>query len=128
MNIKMIRFAIALILASFTTIVHAQSIVIQSNIRLPQDTALRALLINSLNGFLGQKEMPNKENKFVLKEDLLETSDLLDEMKGMERKRQRKDFFKPYLNNVVELDGNNFIIQLSYLGIVDNAPRYACQL
>lgn len=122
MNIKMIRFAIALILASFTTIVHAQSIVIQSNIRLPQDTALRALLINSLNGFLGQKEMPNKENKFVLKEDLPETSDLLDEMKAIEQNGSAKDFFKPYLNNVVELDGNHFIIQLSYLGIVESAP------
>src|SRR5882757_3410743 len=96
-----IRPVVTFILISLTLFCSAQSVIIQSGIRLPSDTAVGKQLISSLNGFLGQKEQPNKENKFVLNEDLLVTSDLLDEMKGIERNSKAKDFFKPYLNNVV---------------------------
>ena len=116
------KLVITFMLISFSFFCSAQSVIIQSGIKLPADTVVGKQLINSLNGFLGQKEQPNKENKFVLKEDLPETSDLLDEMKGIERNSKANDFFKPYVNNVVELDGNNFIVQLSYMGVTDNAP------
>jgi hypothetical protein len=116
------RLVVTFILIGFTLFCSAQSVIIQSGIKLPTDTIAGKQLISSLNGFLGQKEQPNKENKFVLNEDLPETSDLLDEMKGIERNSKASDFFKPYLNNVVELDANNFIIQLSYMGVTDNAP------
>lgn len=123
MFIKLIKIIIASVWISLTTSASAQSIIIQTNILLPQDTTVRAQLINSLNGFLSQKDRVNKENNFVLNEDLLETSDLLDEMKGIERNNKANNLFKPYLNNVVELDANNFIIQLSYMGVLDNAPQ-----
>lgn len=116
------RLVTTFMLICFSLFCSAQSVIIQSGIRLPADTAVGKQLISSLNGFLGQKEQANRENKFVLKEDLLETSDLLDEMKGIERNNKANDFFKPYLNNVVELDADNFIVQLSYMGVMDNAP------
>ncbi len=122
MSIKPNRLAITLVLASFTFFASAQSIIISNGIRLPEDTVVKKQLINSLNGFLSQKEQPAKENKFVLKEDLLETSDLLDEMKGIEKNANANDFFKPYLTNAVMLDERHFIIQLSYIGIMDNSP------
>jgi hypothetical protein len=122
MSIKPNKLAITLILASFTFFSNAQSIIIPNGIRLPDDTIVKKQLISSLNGFLSQKEQSNKENKFVLKEDLLETSDLLNEMKGIEQNAKANDFFKAYLTNVVKLDENNFIVQLSYMGIMENAP------
>ena len=122
MSINPTRSVITFILTGFTFFAHAQSVVIQKGINLPQDTTVKNQLISSLNGFLSQKEQPNKENKFVLKEDMLETSALLDEMKGMERNAKANDFFKPYLMNAVKLDENNLIIQLSYMSILDNAP------
>jgi hypothetical protein len=122
MPINPTRSVITFFLTGFTFFAHAQSVVIQKGINLPQDTTVKNQLISSLNGFLSQKEQPNKENKFVLNEDVLETSALLDEMKGMERNAKTNDFFKPYLMNAVKLDENNLIIQLSYMGILDNVP------
>ena len=47
------------------------------NIKLPKDSLVKNQLIASLNNFLQQKDKANKENRYVLKEDLLETSALL---------------------------------------------------
>jgi hypothetical protein len=91
---------------------------------LPKDSLVAKQLVKSLNGFLSQKESPNKENTYILKDDLLETSILLDEMKGIEKSGKFKDnnFYKGYLTNVVQIDLSNFIIQLSYLGVNENIP------
>src|ERR1700733_7077384 len=97
MHIKSSRLTVTLVLVSFSFFCRAQSIIIPSGLRLPEDTVVKNQLVISLNGFLSQKEQPNKENKFVLKEDLLETSDLLDEMKGVDKNAKANDFFKPYL-------------------------------
>jgi hypothetical protein len=102
-------------------------LVIPQNINLPKDTIISKRLIKSLNGFLAQKESPNKENTFVLNEDLLETSILLDEMKEIEKsaKFQDDNFYKGYLTNVVQLEGDNFLIQFSYIGVDNNMPILA---
>src|ERR1700761_2693142 len=122
MSIKPNRLAITFILASFTFLARSQSIIILNGIRLPEDTVVKKQLISSLNGFLSQKEQLNRENKFVLKEDLLETSALLDEMKKIEQNGKGEIVFKPYLTNIVKLDDNHFVIQFSYMGIMDNSP------
>ena len=109
-----------------TTLSFAQTnpLIVPSNIVLPKDTLIANHLLKSLNGFLSQKESPNKENVFILKDDLLETSILLDEMKGIEKSVKFKDdnFYKGYLTNVVQIDKSNFIIQFSYIGINENTP------
>lgn len=122
MHIRSIRLATTLFLAGFSFFCCGQSVIIPKGLRLPEDTIVKNQLINSLNGFLGQKEQPNKENKFVLIGDLLETSGLLDEIKGMEGDGKGNDIYKPYLTNVVVQDTTNFIIQFSYMGITENVP------
>jgi hypothetical protein len=124
MSIKPNSLVITLILASFTFFACAQSIIIPNGIRLPDDTVVKKQLISSLNGFLSQKEQSNKENKFVLKEDMLETSALLDELKGVDQNVKIKDqnFFKGYLTNAVKLDESNYIVQISYIGLIENTP------
>jgi hypothetical protein len=106
------------------TFAQTNSLIVPANVVLPKDTLIANHLLKSLNGFLSQKESPNKENVFVLKEDLLETSILLDEMKGIEKSPKFKDdnFYKGYLTNVVQIDKSNFIIQFSYIGLNENAP------
>ena len=83
-------------------------------------------LIGSLNGFLQQTDKPNKENKYVLKEDLLETSALLDEIKSMDQNVKLKDnsFYKCYLGNVVKQDDNNYVVQISYIWVSPKARRF----
>ncbi|CAN1558499.1 hypothetical protein MCETHM1_02518 [Flavobacteriaceae bacterium] len=100
------------------------SFIIPTNVVLPKDSLVAKQLVKSLNGFLSQKENSNKENTFVLREDLLETSILLDEMKGIEKSGKFKDnnFYKGYLTNVVQIDLSNFIIQFSYIGVSENTP------
>ena len=94
MKARPIKFAATLLLSFSTIFSSAQSVIIPNGTRLPQDSIVKNQLINSLNEFLAQKEQPAKENPFVLKERLPETSALLDEMKGIERSPKTNDFFK----------------------------------
>ncbi|HEU4791529.1 MAG TPA: hypothetical protein VFS71_17710 [Flavobacterium sp.] len=122
---KLKLFYLSLLL-SFTVFSFGQTklLIVPVNINLPKDTIISNNLIKSLNGFLSLKDNPNKENSFVLKEDLPETSLLLDEIKGIEKSEKFKDnnFYKGYLTNIVELDKNNFLIQFSYIGLNENIP------
>jgi hypothetical protein len=124
MNLKFFRTIIALIAVCVASFSYAQSVIIAGNIKLPKDSVVKNQLISSLNSFLQQKDKPNQENKFVLKEDLLETSALLDEMKGMDQNIKLKDnsFYKCYLGNVVKQNDNNYIIQISYVGVTEGVP------
>lgn len=116
----------SILLFSFTVFSFGQAkpLIVPANINLPKDTIVSNHLIKSLNDFLGLKENPNKENTFVLKEDLLETSLLLDEIKGIEKSGKYNDdnFYKGYLTNVTQLDIANFLIQFSYIGVNESTP------
>jgi hypothetical protein len=126
MTIKTFFLTVLLVIATFT-IAQTKQLIIPQNINLPKDTIVSNKLIKSLNGFLSQKENENKTNTFVLNEDLVETSVLLDEMKEIEKSTKYKDdnFYKGYLTNVVQLDGANFLIQFSYIGVTENTPILA---
>ncbi len=115
---------IACFLTTVTFTSYGQSLIVMDGVSLPKDSATKNELISSLNGFLDQKEGPNKENKFVLKEDLLAMSALLDEIKGMEKNAKLKDdhFYKAYLTNAVKLDNSDLLVQFAYVGTSENAP------
>ncbi|MBI3233292.1 MAG: hypothetical protein HYZ42_04515 [Bacteroidetes bacterium] len=95
-----------------------QSLIIPRELQLPKDTILRSQLISDLQGFLSQKEQPNNQNKYILKEDLIETSILLDEIKEIEKSIKLKDdhFYKGYLTNVLKLNDSIYKIQFAYIG------------
>ena len=114
----------AVIFISFISLAHGQSVIIRKGINLPKDSLTQALLINSLNGLLAQKEQPAAANEFLLKEEILATAVLLDELKGMGQNAGLKDndFYKCYLGNAVKLDEDNFILQISYIGMTENIP------
>jgi hypothetical protein len=120
------KLCLLMCLASTSFLTHAQTrqLTISSNIRLPKDSIVANKLINSLNGFLNQKENENKTNSYVLKEDLLETSVLLDEFKNIEKSGKYKDdnFYKGYINSIVELDNNTFLVQFSHIGVYEKTP------
>jgi hypothetical protein len=103
---------------------NAQTVIIPKGVILPTDTLVTQQLVNSLNGFLSQIDKPANQNEFVLKEQLLETSALLDEIRGMQQNAKLKDqyFYKCYLNNVVSINNTGYFIQISYLGITGTTP------
>ena len=109
-----------------THFAHSQSnpLIINQNIRLPKDSVEQLNLIKSLNGFLVASQKPNEENTFVLSTEKIETYILLDEFKGIEKSGRFKDdyFYKPYLTNLVSLPENQYLIQLSYIGVNEKTP------
>ena len=115
---------IAFFLTTATFPLHGQSLVVMEGVGLPKDSVTKNELISSLNGFLDEKDGPNKENKFVLKDDLLAMSALLDEINGVEKNAKLKDdhFYRAYLTNTVKLANNVFLVQLAYIGVAENAP------
>ncbi|MGI4020555.1 MAG: hypothetical protein ACRYFA_03545 [Janthinobacterium lividum] len=117
-------FFILFFLLIWSSVCCSQSLIVPSTTVLPKDSLVKHQLIVSLNGLLSENEGPASRNDFVLKEQLLETSALLDEMKGMEQnaKLQDRNFYKCYLGNVVALFENNFLIQLNYMGMVEGSP------
>lgn len=123
---KPARFIISILSFSILLVpalkAQSQAIVIPANINIAQDSVAKRL-ITTLDSLLADKEKTNKENAHILKEDLLETSALLDEMKGIEQNAPLKDahFYKPYLTNLIK-HGANYIVQFSYKGIANSVP------
>jgi len=124
MFIKLTRLVVLCMLINLAFVSQAQSITIPAWIKLPADSISQKKLITSLNAFLAQKEKPNKDNTYVLKENLPETAAMLDEMQGLEQNSVLKDdnYYKSYLTNIVELDPDDFIVQLSYIGLNHTTP------
>ncbi|MGZ3945871.1 MAG: hypothetical protein ACXVJB_13080, partial [Mucilaginibacter sp.] len=117
MNFK--PFAVAALFLLLSLLGFSQSIVVPEMASLAQDTVVRKELISSLTGFLAEKDSPIKSNEYVLNGTLPETSALLDEMKAVEQSNRfnDKNFYKCHLTNFVKLEGNNYLIQFSYIGI-----------
>src|SRR5438128_1849877 len=87
-------------------------------VHLPADSVQAKSLISSLEGFLRGTTKPNKENPFIWKDQLTETSALLNEIKGMDKGNatDRKNSYSCWLDNVVLMDSTNYIVQFSYIG------------
>ncbi len=121
---KKIVLLVLVLIVSFKVSAQINPLIIPSGIFLPKDSLVKNQLITDLNGFLAQKEKPNKENTFILKQDLLETSILLDEIKEIERSKKFNDdnFYKGYLTNVLRLSDSIFKIQFVYMGVNDSIP------
>lgn len=112
----------ALLLVSFCGIAQTNSLRLNPSIVLPKDSIESKALTTALNDFLLAAQKPNEENKLVLESEKIETFIQLDEINGIEKSGKFKDdyFYKPYLTNVVSLDGNKYLIQVAYLGTNEN--------
>lgn len=115
---------IAFLLTVFFAEAQTQQLVINATIQLPKDSIESTLLIASLNSFLDAAQAPNEENKFVLKSEEIETFILLDEIFDIRKSSKFEDehFYKPYLINIISIEEGGYLLQLSYIGINENAP------
>lgn len=111
------NFAIVTNYAQLTA--QTNSLRITPNIILPKDSIESLALTASLEVFLNSAELPNEQNKYVFENQKIETFLLLDEIEGMGKSAKFQDdfFYKPYLTNVVSLNENNYLLQVSYIGI-----------
>ena len=123
MKLTLSSLLIACIFSSNLAKCQNETLIIQKNIHLPKDSLLQGQLLGSINGLLAQLDKENKDNSFVLAEDLLEMSLLLDEMKNLGKSEEFNEdhFYQPYLTSLLKLDSNQFIIQVSFLGVHSNS-------
>jgi hypothetical protein len=121
MKLKLLTTIVFLITTFF---VNAQTnmLRVNPNINLPKDSIESKILTSTLNDFLVSAQKPNEENKLVLETEKVETFILLDEINGIEKSGKFKDdfFYKPYLTNIVPLKDNQYLIQVSYIGISES--------
>ena len=124
MNIKSVFVGALLISHLSTSNGQTTSFTVSPAITLPKDITTQGPLLAALNAFLSQKDKPPKQNTYILKAHLLETSALLDEMKHVEENNDLKkpNFYRCYLTNVVPLNETDYLIQCSYLGINETTP------
>ena len=103
-----------LALVCFVSVAQAQTnnnpLIVNFNISLPQDSVLSNNLVRSINDFLLAAQKPIEENYSILPAERLETSILLDEFAGIEKRKKFKEdyFYKPYLSSVVVLKDKRF--------------------
>jgi hypothetical protein len=113
-----------LIFATVLANAQTNSLRLNPNIVLPQDSIESKNLTTSLNDFLLSAQQPNEENRFVFEPEKIETFIQLDEINGIGKNKKFNDdfFYKPYLTNVVLLKDKNYLIQVSYIGVHENTP------
>lgn len=106
----------------FAGIATAQSsiVAIGPEIKLPKDSVESEHLLFSLNQFLISAQEDARGNKWVYQPHQLETSVLLDEIEGIERKDSSN--FEPYLLGVTPIEDGQLLVQVSYVGVVNDAP------
>ncbi len=104
-------------------IVPSGPVIVPGYARIPLDSLHRQHMIQSLNGLLIQLSGANKSNAFVQQDYLPETSDLLDEIRGMgDPLPGKKDSCRCYLTNVNQLDSVDYLVQFAYIGLQDTTP------
>ena len=122
MKIRYLTIITFTLLSLFT---EAQTeIIVPRYVKMPKDSIIKTQLLSSLNNFLSLTQEKNDKNNYVMPTQKVETFILLDEFKGIEKSRRFKDehFFKPYLDNIVEIDSNKYLIQISHIGTNDSIP------
>lgn len=115
-----------------TYIANAQTPIlnITSEIQLPKDSLDSRNLISSLNKFLIAAQADAKTNKWVYQPHFLQTAPLLDEIESLEKNKQKGNFlfYKPYLLDINPIENEQYLIQISYLGIADKMPLLRANL
>src|SRR5476649_2338076 len=116
--LKRLYLTVSCLVMMLTGYSQVEKITILQYVRLPADTVQAKSLISSLESFLRATTKPNKENAFVWKDQLTETSALLNELKGMENGNtsDQKSSYLCSLDNIVLMDSNDYIVQFSYIG------------
>ncbi|MDB5140694.1 MAG: hypothetical protein JWR12_2610 [Mucilaginibacter sp.] len=119
---KKTALALSALLISSISYCQIDHLIVPSYVRISIDPIESKKIVNSLESFLKQSVTANKDNTLVANGELLETSCLLDEIKGMENGigADKKNFFKCYLTNVVQLDSINYTIQIAYSGVKED--------
>ncbi|WP_033960205.1 hypothetical protein [Psychroserpens jangbogonensis] len=90
-------------------------------IKLPKDSLESQKLVSSLNKFLIAAQADAKINEWVYEPEFLQTTLLLDEIEGI-HKKEDSIFYKPYLLDINAIEKEQYIIQIAYLGTIDETP------
>ena len=94
---------------------------IYPEIKLPKDSIESQQLVSSLNKFLIAAQADAKINEWVYQPEFLQTTLLLDEIEGINTKED-SIFYKPYLLDISSIEKEQYLIQIAYLGTINESP------
>ncbi|GAB5552600.1 MAG: hypothetical protein Sapg2KO_21910 [Saprospiraceae bacterium] len=100
-----------------TIAIKFDSVKINSNLVLLEDSLENTALLNSLNAFLAAAQ-ENRTNKWILASEIVETQILIDEIWDIHKNEafENEAFYKAYLTNIVPLDQNKYAVHIAYIG------------
>ncbi|MFK8164981.1 MAG: hypothetical protein AB8H12_21215 [Lewinella sp.] len=117
---------LAMVLLMPIQAVNAQESIINigAEINLPKDSIDSEYLLLSLNQFLIAAQADAKNKDWVYPPQYLETTVLLDEIEGIDKNEDSEgdSFYQPYLIDVIPIEDEQYFIQVSYMGVVEEAP------
>ncbi len=115
------KLLILTLLLWFSAAMFGQALIIQPQINLPKDSIISQNLILYLTDFL---ESTKPDNPRIAINNKAVTLDLIDEIIGIQKSKKYKDdyFYKPYLQNVIQISDTTYLIQLSYIGVDKETP------
>ncbi len=116
MKKQLFYFLLLSFICHFTVHAQYQPIKKLPHIRMTGDSVKNVKLILNLNAFLRLKDSTHISNPYIRKRNKMETTILLDEMKGMEIHSQKKDsnYYDAFLLNKITMDSVNIILQIGY--------------
>ncbi|WP_323786831.1 hypothetical protein [Psychroserpens sp.] len=94
---------------------------ISAEIKLPKDSLDSQHLISSLNKFLVAAQADAKINDWVYQPEFLQTTLLLDEIEGIEKKEDSL-FYTPTLLDVSSIENEQYLIQIAYISTINETP------
>jgi hypothetical protein len=114
------KYILLIFLSGF--LAFSNEIIVGKEIRFPMDSVDREFLLYDLSNFLNNANSNKDISKYLQKGEELETKLLADELLNANHRKSNNDsnFYKPYLNNVLKLDSNEYLLTLSLLGIISD--------
>jgi len=101
-----------------------ETLIVPQGIHLPKDSATRAGLIGSLEGWLGRRGQPDSTNGYMSRAELPATTVFMDELRSMDWyiRHDSSVSCKCYLGNVIMQDSVHCMVQLNYMEMRKDTP------
>lgn len=115
------RLSFLFIAICFTVSAQTNSLKINPDIVMLEDSLESEALLISVNAFLSSAQ-ENSDNNWILPAESIETQILVDEIQDIQKseKLENDSFFKPYLTNLIPLEEDKYAVQIAYIGTDEN--------
>ena len=113
-------------LVAFASLASAQTapLIVNSRIKLPENSAESDRLVSSLGKLLGSLQTDIEKNEWIYQPQLLQTAILIDEIRDAPKAKEGESPLhrQAHLSNVIPLDDDRFFLQVAYFAKEKDVP------